>query len=441
MTGGGRSSSPGRGALAIELALLAAVVLSVYVVLVAGVGRAIGTDGRPNRGLALAATVIVALSAPRIRNWSRRVAHRLLGRDTVTPHDVSSDVARRMGSVLSIDDVLPALADMSARVARAPKGEVRLLLPNGEVEIAASSTDPVDGGVAVAVEVIHDGAVIGHLAATKLPSDPPTPNDQRLLRALADQAGLALETVRLTTELRNRLAAITARSEELRSSRARLVVARDGERRRLEREIQDRVQRQLRQARRRLTAAGRAIEGGDVTAADANLAFAEAKASAAHAALRDLARGVFPPLLFERGLVAALEAFCESGPTSIRLRCDDEVRLHRVPPDVEAAVYFGCVEAVRLARWDNAAADISISVVRTAKGVDVDVRSTSRGRDRKAMGGSLVDGLEVVSDRVGALGGRLLATVPEAGSLEVWLSVPVAVSRRRPPTTTSARRR
>jgi signal transduction histidine kinase len=162
-------------------------------------------------------------------------------------------------------------------------------------------------------------------------------DDPALVTELATTASLALEHERLH-------AARRARLEELRASRARIVAAADAERRALERDLHDGAQQRLvavalaiRLARHRIAA--------DDPALDAALAAAEARIRAAVVELRDVAHGLFPTVLADEGLRAALNELSEHVPRFM----PRSVPVGRFPAEVESAAYFAAVEALRLA--------------------------------------------------------------------------------------------
>src|SRR5204863_4039340 len=137
------------------------------------------------------------------------------------------------------------------------------------------------------------------ITVTKPPSEPLTSDERKLLADLAAQAGLVLRNARLNEELRLRL-------EELRASRQRLVAAQDQERRRIERNIHDGAQQQLVALAIKLRLVGTIAKGEGAGKTAASLDQLQSDASDALEDLRDLARGIFPPLLADKGLAEAL---------------------------------------------------------------------------------------------------------------------------------------
>src|SRR5262249_47574147 len=150
-----------------------------------------------------------------------------------------------------------------------------------------------------AVAVAHGGELLGALTLHKPPNESLTSTEDELLRHLASQAGLMLRNAALTAELR-------ATIDELRASRRRLVEAQDAERRKIERNLHDGAQQQLIALTIHL---GLLEESADDPAAVRE--FVAAVKNGIRAALddlRDLARGIYPPLLADQGLVPALRA-------------------------------------------------------------------------------------------------------------------------------------
>ena len=133
----------------------------------------------------------------------------------------------------------------------------------------------------------------GEISVSKLPGEPLTPSERTLLDDLAAQAGPAFSNVRLT--------------EELRASRQRIVAAQDAERRRIERDLHDGAQQHLVAISVNLRVVQELIEA-DVAAARELLVEVQGQATEALATMRDLARGIYPPALADRGIAAALEA-------------------------------------------------------------------------------------------------------------------------------------
>ena len=233
---------------------------------------------------------------------------------------------------------------------------------------------------------------------------PLTSVEERLFAGLASQAGLVLRGVRLRAELELRLAELSARAEELRASRQRVVDAQDAARRRLERDIHDGAQQHLValavNLRLAATLAGRAPER-----ADDLLAAQEAAAQEAVDTLVRLSRGIYPPLLEAHGPGAALRAAVEHA--GVPVRVVDGGRSAGTPPNVEAAAYFCCLEAVQNAAKHAGAAAIRVTLRGGAGALGFTVEDDGAGFDPAATPPGA--GLANMRDRVESLGGTLTA--------------------------------
>ena len=173
-----------------------------------------------------------------------------------------------------------------------------------------------------------------------------------LIAAVGAAASLALENERLNVELR-------ARVEELRASRARIVQAADDERRRLERDLHDGAQQRLVSLALNLRLAGPKLDS-DPAAAKELLEETASELGEATTELRELARGLHPAVLSDRGLRPALEALAGRAPVPVELA---EPPAERLPAAVESASYFVVAEALtNVARYANASqAEVSVS--------------------------------------------------------------------------------
>ena len=220
-----------------------------------------------------------------------------------------------------------------------------ITLTGGALPAAAAGTDRL-------VEVRHGGELLGALSVTKKRGDAVTPTEDRLIGNLATQAGLVLRNAGLTEQLMARLA-------DLRASRERLVTAQDRERRRLERDLRDGAQRDLARLASKLGQAARALDQDEAQAkALLNEVIAEIAGTLAN--LRELARGIYPPLLADMGVAAALDAQARKAAIAVSVEADG---IGRYPQEIEAAVYFCALEALRSAvgHADAACASVRLS--------------------------------------------------------------------------------
>src|SRR5712691_4707777 len=192
------------------------------------------------------------------------------------------------------------------------------------------------GKVSKLLAVRQQGDLLGALAVTKPQNEPLSAAEGKLVDHLAAQAGLVLRNVRLTEELRANL-------EELRASRQRIVAAQDAAARRLERNIHDGAQQQLVALAVKLNIAG-SLVGRDEERERSLLDQLKSEAQDALENLRDLARGIYPPLLQEAGLIAALQAQARKSLVPVTVEADG---IARYSQDQEAALYFCVLEALQ----------------------------------------------------------------------------------------------
>jgi signal transduction histidine kinase len=243
------------------------------------------------------------------------------------------------------------------------------------------------------VEVRHQGGLLGALSVNKRRGESLTPIEEKLVDDLAHQAGLVLKNVGLSADLQARL-------DELRASRQRLVSAQDVERRRLERNLHDGAQQHLVALKVKLGLAEMLLTRDPAKAAEA-LEQLKGDADDALETLRDLARGIYPPLLADKGLVVALESQARKATLLVRVEAEG---VERYAQDVEATVYFCVLEALQNVQKYARASE----VVRLRDGegtLAFEVEDDGAGFDAATVRKGA--GLTNMNDRVDALGGRV----------------------------------
>ncbi|MCK9926969.1 histidine kinase [Frankia sp. Mgl5] len=296
----------------------------------------------------------------------------------------------------------------------------------------------------VVVPVTSLGEVVGDVAVQPWPDRPLSGADRRLLADLAAQAGPALRGVALAAELSGRLDQITRQSTALRASRERIATAQVEERRRLERDIHDGAQQHLlaavlslRTAEGLVTTATRAATGAATTeAAEPEPEAAEEDAAAALRRcrddldrciddLRELARGIYPPVLAARGLVAAIRARARTAPGTVRVTGTESLNGHRLPRQTEAAAYFACLEAMQNATKHAPGAAVSVEIGLADGVLSFTVSDDGPGFDPTAPQGGGT-GLLGMADRVGAAGGALSIRSAPGNGTTVSGTLPVS---------------
>jgi signal transduction histidine kinase len=378
--------------------LLAAFITAVYVGVVVGIGALFGRGDEPNLGLSILATAVVAVAFQPVRERVQRLANRLVYGKRATPYEVLAGFGHDLAGAYAADDMLPRMARILSEGTDARAGV--WLESNGRLVRAAgwpgddrgAAGAELRGGtpdipdVNLAVPVTHHGEVLGALSIAKAPGARLTPGEESLVRDLASQAGLVLRNVRLI--------------EDLKASRVRLVQAQDAERRRIERNIHDGAQQQLVALQVKLGLAKRLVDDADKV--DGMLVELQYETNHALQDLRDLARGIYPPLLADQGLAAAMQAQARKSAIPVTVESDG---IGRYPQEVEAAVYFCVLEALQnVAKYAGASnatvslssADGALTFEVTDDGAGFDPDQTPRG-----------SGLTNMADRLAALGGEV----------------------------------
>jgi signal transduction histidine kinase len=387
---------------------LVLLVIAAYATVVGLLG--VITSGNESSGSVFIVALVLGLAFRPVTRFARRVADRLVYGRRATPYEVLTEFSERVGESYATEDVLGRMAQILGQATGAASARVWLRL-GAELRPAASwPTDAEPAAVAsvanealptiegeTAVEVRDRGELLGALSVAMPPSDPMNPSKERLVRDLASQTGLVLRNVRLV--------------EELRASQRRLVKAQDRERRRLERNIHDGSQQQL-VALSVKTRLARDLTARDPARAAEMLTQIDAEIQTALNDLRDLARGIYPPLLIDEGLRAALDAQARRSPVPTTVRADG---LGRYATEVEAAVYFSCLEALQNVVKYAEASSATVILAQSNGHLTFEVVDDGRGFDPAAeRDGS---GLQGIADRLGALHGEVtIRSEPGAGT-------------------------
>lgn len=407
-------------------ATLAVFATLVYLAIVIGVGAWVGRDSSL---LTMVAAVVVAATFQLVRTRLARLADRLVYGKRATPYEVLSEFSERVGGAYADEDVLPRMARVLGEGVSAERADVWLAVgeelrdvatwPSGEQPRTPIPQD--DGSLRSIAEtgrgfpVEYSGELLGVLSVRKPPSDPLSPADEKLVSDLAAQAGLVLRNVRLTEALRARL-------DDLRAAQKRLVAAQDQERRKLERNIHDGAQQQLVALAVKARLA-RTLTQRDPAKAAEMLSQIEAETHDALEDLRDLARGIYPPLLADKGLEAALAAQARKSSVPVEVEAHG---IDRFPQEIEAAVYFSTLEALQNTAKYAQASRATVTLTRSNGSLAFTVADDGTGFDTSATGYGT--GLQGIADRLGALDGDLeVASQPGSGTI-VTGRVPVAAT-------------
>jgi signal transduction histidine kinase len=426
---------------------LTAVVIAVYLVIVVGLGSTPSDADRQVLGLSMIAAAAAAIAYVPARARLSDVANRLVYGEREAPDEVLRTFGSRLTRAIPMDELLLQLVEslrktMGLTAAEIWTGTSEVLERTASVPDRGSATLAVgererqivgragvsgnawvnvwlpdllhgrgDAQVRVA-PITHSGELLGLIVV-----DRPTDGDafreeeDRVLTELARQAGLALHNVQLDSALQATLDEVRRQAEELRASRTRIVATADAERRKIERNLHDGAQQHLVALAVNLRLVKDLLNDDPETANEMLDALA-ADVKSTIQDLRDLAHGIYPPLLLDSGLGEALRAAAGRSPLDVVVRADD---IGRYPAEVEAAVYFCCLEALQNAAKHAEGAVVTIWLREESGGLLFDVADNGPGFD--AATATRGHGFLNMSDRVGAIGGAVRwESTPGSGS-------------------------
>jgi signal transduction histidine kinase len=249
----------------------------------------------------------------------------------------------------------------------------------------------------------------------------------QMLQGLQERESLREHNVELDSALQASLDDVRRQAGELRESRARIVAAGNAERRRVERDLHDGAQQYLVLLGLKLSAAQRTGQQ-DPQAAVTMLEELRADLDRALAELRDLAHGIYPPLLENEGLPGALGEAVRRAALPASFDCDGA---GRYPPELEAAVYFCCLEALQNAAkhaGDGASARVELGERDDA--LEFTIADDGRGYDPAVASDSA--GTQNMADRIGALGGSLQIDSSPGHGTKVSGRIPLASDAQDP---------
>jgi len=433
-----------------------ATVAVIYLVVILGLGRPPADSAdRQLLGLSMIAAAVAAISFSPARERLTDWANRQVFGARQAPDEVLRTFGSRMTRAISMDELLLQLAeslrktmalasaeiytgmgDVLERTATVPDtGPRSLIVGSRERPIIARAgvsghawasvwlpgvADGDGAGPLRVAPVSHGGELLG-LIVVRRPAfaDPFSAEDDRVLTELARQVGLAVHNARLDTELQTTLDELRKQADELRRSRARIVASADAERRRVERDLHDGAQQHLVALAVNLRLARDVIlDDAETAASMLDLLADEVKATIQE--LRDLAHGIYPPLLADSGLGEALAAAGRRSPSAVTVSADG---IGRYGLEIESAIYFCCLEALQNAAKHAAGASVEVRVWESSGGLLFSVADDGPGFDvAHAMGGH---GYVNMADRLGAIGGTVRwESAPGAGT-RVAGSVPL----------------
>lgn len=402
----------------------------LYLGIVVAIGTRIGTSAQRDEAIPFVVAAVIALVFQPARTRLTRAANRLVYGKRATRYEVLSHFSETVDSIYSHDELTERMAHLLADGTGADRAEVWLRIGD---ELRPSAAWPANGGApaealrldgtalpsvpgaADEAAVTYRGELLGVVAIRK--RDAVRPTEHRLLTDLARQAAVVLRNERLNAELQDRL-------HELQASRQRLVGAQDEERRRLERDLHDGAQQNLVALKIEIDLA-KTLAARDLERVQPLLDKLSGDAAEAIQVLRRFSHGIYPPILAEQGLEAALQSHARLVPLPVELVRTTE--LPRLARQAEAAVYFCVLEAlqniVKHAHAHSARIELSVDDGRLRFAVVDD----GEGFDpSQARGGA---GMQNMADRLAALGGELDVGRGAAGGARVGGWVPARAAQ------------
>ena len=400
---------------------LAIFIGGVYVAIVVGLGAFLGRD--TGFGLSIAATALVAIAFQPMRRRVERWVNRLVYGERATPHEILVQFSHR-SSELSDGELIEQAPKLIVDGTGATTAALWVRSGDG---FRTASTWPTDtaarslGGVEDFVDteadrswpVLHDGELLGGISLTKEPGETVTPAEEALLADLAAGLGLALRNVRLTSQLRRQIA-------ELEASRERVLAAADAARRDLENTLDSGPQQQLVALKVKLGPTRKRAEQLGATKTATILTQLEQQAGETIAAIREFARGIYPPLLDAEGLAVAIRQQARTSALAVSVHSSD---IDRYPREVESAVYFTVLEALQNTTKYANASSATVSLTAVNGTLEFEIVDDGRGFDTSTV--SPGTGLSGIADRLDTVGGSIAILSDPGAGTRITGAVPV----------------
>jgi signal transduction histidine kinase len=355
----------------------------------AAAGLGIAAGQRLSIGWAVTLTVLATLAFQPARARLERLADRWVFGAKADPDKMIARLGATLADTYDLEELLPRMAATLEDGLGLNWARVRLEPTTSNDEHTPAFTVPI---------VLNDER-LGVVECGPRAEGPLTDDEKAVVATFARQAALAVRNVRLTTQLSDQAA-------ELAASRARLVRAEERERRRIERDIHDGVQQDLVAL---IGQAGhvRRLNSRDADAVAAELASLQSGLERVLGDLRQLAHGIHPSLLRDRGLLAAVEALATRNPVPVLVRADTSLRDMRLAEEVEGAAYYTVAELLANSLKHADAKNVEITLSRSNGSLLIRVSDDGVGFDEMPATGS---GFVNLGERLAALGGRLEVT-------------------------------
>jgi signal transduction histidine kinase len=384
-----------------------------YVVVAAVFGIAIGQ--RVPLALAVLLAIVAALLFQPARRRLETVADRLVFGRRLTGYELISQLGVRLQSTVAAEDVAGSVAGAVQAGLGASWVRVTVNRPHPTPIATAGLVPPGAATADLAAPLLHDGRAIGVIDCGPKLEGRYRLGDQELLDTLGRQAALAIRNAQLSAELSDHV-------EELAASRARLVHAEEAGRRRLERDLHDGVQQELVGVLARLGLARNQLLR-DRNLAETTLREAQLDAQRALEGLQELARGIHPAILTDRGLIEAVEERATRMTVPVEVHANGLGQGARFPLELEGAAYFFVSEGLANVLKYASATRVHVRFHTEPGKLLIEVEDDGRGFEPAGVKKSGLRGLE---DRISALGGRVEVTSRPGHGTELRAYLPVA---------------
>jgi signal transduction histidine kinase len=395
-------------------------IAAVYVAAAAGLGLAAGQ--RMPVEVAITLAVIAAVLFHPARQRLERLADRRVFGPRPDPSHLVASLGQTLERTFDLEALLPRMAGTLEEGLGLRWARVRLDADPDGVARPASPADPIRTAIpegeepALRVPVTLGREHLGVVECGPKRTGTFTTEDQVVIETFARQAALAVRNLRLTR-------ALAAQADELAASRTRLVRAQEHERRRIERNIHDGAQQHL-VALASQAAHVRSLLERESDRAEPALDELQAGLRQVIRDLRELAHGIHPSILSDRGLLDAVEALAARSPVPVVVRADPALRGQRFSDAAEGAGYFTVAESLANAGKHAGATTVEVRLDRVNGFLRIDVRDDGVGFDPATVTG---EGLRNLAERLSALGGDL--RVDSAPGRGATISATVVVER------------
>ncbi|ODU02555.1 MAG: hypothetical protein ABS81_17275 [Pseudonocardia sp. SCN 72-86] len=375
---------------------------------------------------AVAACAVAALAFLPVHTLAERVVDRLLYGTRPTPYSVLAGIAALSRSTVADAPDLARVAEAVARGLGATTCRLTVVRPGlrdrtyvwsepGAVHVSDELTE---------VAVRHGEERIGTIAVDRAAVAGLGPQRQNLLTDIADSLGAVLQASRYGIELERQLRAALAHAGEIAVSRRAAVAEMDGERRRIERDLHDGAQHHLVSLRLVMGLVEHLVKTGKYDQARERLVQVVEQIGTAESILAETATGVVSPLLSEHGLAGGLARELDGGTSPVTVDAPGLTGV-RFPADVEAAVWFCCLEGVNNARKYAGGAPVTVRLVVQGGLLRFRVRDEGPGFDQASLGQGPNRGMRNLLARINSVGGRIDVHSRPGEGTTVEGSVPV----------------